>query len=301
MDSIHCHGNFCTHCGMMMYGRRVRMLYFLFAIMLQTLSAKNCPQSNHYNGLRERDLPARVEIAKPYTIPVCFDRNDQIVFENNPSPCGGCCGFGGGNSVLYNPQTIALSPGAAGAPSPCGQACFVPTPSNTRVRKYFYNADSGKNETVYANQLLSPLIFQPTVQYMMDFLRRFYWIVTCPQYNWFYDPNVQFGETPCSQFKQAYSGIDVTLYRPDSSEPICSTTKLTQEFNIFATANANACCNIREENYLETSRRVAYAVNIVNSCGQMRTVVLSKAKDEFPPGYVCRLVNNPCNPYVCGH
>jgi hypothetical protein len=269
----------------------------LILIIFHLSNAQRCEKLDNYRGLRVGDLPCRIDTLKPYSIPVCFSKPDQPVFKNNPNPCGNCCG---GNSVLFQPQTLGLSPGAAGAPSPCGQSSFFPSPSNTRVNKYFVDPLTGKNVTICANQLLSPLVFQPCVQYMMEFLRRHYWLVMCPQFNWFYNPLISFGETPCTQFKLLYSGIDVTVMKPDSSEPVCSTTAFIKDYTIFATSNANACQCIREENYLESERRVTYAVNVVSSCGQMRTVILSKAKDEFPPGYTCRLINNPCNPFICG-
>ncbi len=280
----------------------IALFYTFFHIFLNRKTfAQHCEKKDCYRaGLNACDLPRRIETAKPYGIPVCFDKPNQPIFENIPNPCGSCCGTGNGNSVLFHPQTLGLSPGAAGAPSPCGESTFCPSPSNTRIRKHIVDPLTKKNITICANQLLSPLVFQPCVQYMVEFLRRHYWLIICPQFNWFYDPTVTFGESPCTQFKTLYSGIDVTVLRPDSSEPICSTTKDIKDYTIFQSANANACSCIREENYLETNRRVSYAVNIVSSCGQMRTIVLSKAKDEFPPGYVCRLTNNPCNPYICG-
>ena len=169
--------------------------------------------------------------------------------------------------------TISKSPGAGGAPSPCEIATGVcVNPCKLQP---------------------SPLVFEECVQYKMEFLQRYRWLVYCPRYNWFYDPKLWAGESTCSQFKQTFSGIDVTVFAPDSAEPICTTTKNYEELKGFMMMNANDCEGIKAENFLLTCRKAAYGLNLVSGCGQMRTVVLSKALDEFPPGYSYRLVKNP--------
>ena len=175
--------------------------------------------------------------------------------------------------------TISKSPGPGGAPSPCQIATGV-------------CVNPCKLEP-------SPLIFEPTVRLLMTFLRNFRWDVYCPRFNWFYDPKLKLGESPCSVFKILYSGIDVTLFAPDSSVPICTTTKNFQDFHGFQMMNAANCTSIQSENYMITSRRVAYALNLISGCGQLRTVVLSKALDEFPTGYSYRLVRNPLSKKPC--
>lgn len=235
-----------------------------------------------------------INVILPDSMPVT---QNQVFYENVQNPCGNCCGSP--NNLLYQPLSYSLSPGAGGAPSPYGEGSFVPTLQNTRKYRTRVNPITGKEEPMCSNTLLSPLIFQQSAQYMADYLRSWYWTIVWPFFNWFYNPDTWFGETPCAQFKLFYSGIDVTVFRPDSAEPVCTTTADWKDYSVFQMANANAGVCIREENFMETKRKVAYAVNIVSACNQMRTVVLSKAKDEFPPGYVCQLTSNPCNPYNC--
>ena len=176
--------------------------------------------------------------------------------------------------------TISKSPGAGGAPSPCE------TVANVLVNPCKLQP--------------SPLVFEDCVQYKMEFLQRFRWLIYCPRFNWFYDPKISTGESICNVFKQLFSGIDVTIFSPDTPEPICSTVKNYEDLRGFMMMNANDCDGIKAENFLLTSRRVAYGLNLVSGCGQMRTVILSKALDEFPVGYGYRLVKNPCRmPEYC--
>lgn len=169
--------------------------------------------------------------------------------------------------------TISKSPGAGGAPSPCE------TITNVCVNPCKLQP--------------SPLVFEDCVQYKMEFLERYRWLVYCPRFNWFYDPKISVGESPCQVFKQLFSGIDVTLFAPDRPEPICTTLKNYGDLRGFMVINANDCDGIKAENYALTCRRAAYGLNLISGCGQMRTVVLSKPLDEFPVGYGYRLVKNP--------
>lgn len=175
--------------------------------------------------------------------------------------------------------TISKSPGAGGAPSPCE------TIANVCVNPFKLKP--------------SPLVFEDCVQYKMEFLERFRMFVYCPRYNWFYDPKISVGESPCHVFKTLFSGIDVTLFAPDRPEPICSTIKNYEDLRGFMVMNANDCEGIKAENYALTCRRVAYGLNLISACGQMRTVVLSKMIDEFPVGYAYRLVKNPLRAREC--
>ena len=189
-----------------------------------------------------------------------------------------CCGF---QPNICTRMTISKTPGAGGAPSPytCAEAACV-NPASLDP---------------------SPMIFEEYVQYKMEYLRRFRWDVYNPKYNWFYNPKITIGETPCYVFKSLFSGIDVTLFSPESSIAICSTVKNYDDLTGFLMMNANNCTGISSENYLMTQRRLAYGLNLVSGCGQLRIVVLSKLMDEFPPGYANRLVNNPlrCNRAKC--
>lgn len=181
-----------------------------------------------------------------------------------------CCGW---PKEINSRVTVSKSPGPAGAPSPCTIAtgvCVNP-----------------------CSLAPSPMIYEPNVRLVMAFLRRFRWDVYCPRYNWFFNPEHRFGENACQAFKLLNCGIDVTVFSPDSVIPICTTTKNYAELNAFQMMNANNCTSIQPENYLLTGRRVAYGMNLVSGCGQLRTVVLSKARDEFPIGYSYALVRNP--------
>lgn len=181
-----------------------------------------------------------------------------------------CCGW---PKVIDSRVTISKSPGAGGAPSPCE------TISNICVDP--------------CRLAPSPMVFEKDERFMMNFLRNFRWDIYCPRYNWFFDPRIRLGETPCQIFKYLNSGIDVTVFAPESLIPICTTTRNFEELSVFQMMNANNCTSIQSENYLITKRIVAYGLNLISGCGQMRTVVLSKATDEFPPGYTYRLVRNP--------
>ena len=188
------------------------------------------------------------------------------------------CGF---QPNICTRMTISKSPGPGGAPSPyaCAEGVLL---NPARLEP-------------------SPMIFEEDVQYKMEFLRRFRWEIYCPRYNWFYNPRSYIGETPCQLFKVQFSGIDVTLFSPDSPIAVCSTLKNYDDLSGFLMMNANNCTGINSENFLLTQRRLAYALNLVSGCGQLRTVVLSKLSDEFPVGYDYRLVNNPlrCNRPKC--
>lgn len=189
-------------------------------------------------------------------------------FEPSRYPC--CQNF------LTSPcVTASKSPGAGGAPSPCTIAV------NTCVNP--------------CKLAPSPIIFEECVQFKMAALRTFRWDVYSPRYNWFYDWRTWRGETPCLVFKLANNGIDVTLFSPDMAVPICSTLSNYEDIaNAFNIINANSCEDgIRSENYALTCRRVAYGLNLISGCSQMRVVVLSKSRDEFPPGFAYRLVENP--------
>lgn len=170
-------------------------------------------------------------------------------------------------------MTISKTPGPGGAPSPypCAEGVCV---NPARLDP-------------------SPMIFEEVIEYKMEYLRRFRWDVYCPRYNWFFNPKNNPGETPCHQFKLQFSGIDVTVFSPESPIAVCSTLKNYEDLTGFLVMNANNCTGINSENYLLTQRRLAYALNLVSGCGQLRTVVLSKLLDEFPVGYSYRLVNNP--------
>lgn len=178
-------------------------------------------------------------------------------------------------------MTVSKSPGVAGAPSPytCSENVLI-NPANLEP---------------------SPMIFEDYIQYKMAYLRRFRWEIYCPRYNWFYYPKLSPGETPCYLFKSQFSGIDVTLFSPDSPIPVCSTLKNYDDLTGFLVMNANNCTGLNSENFLMTQRRLAFALNLISGCGQLRTVVLSKQIDEFPIGYSFRLVNNPlrCNRPKC--
>ena len=176
---------------------------------------------------------------------------------------------------LYGPVTIAETPAYGGCSSPyvlANDAC-IPTKDLEP----------------------SPIIFESFVQYKIEFLARFRWLVYSPQYNWFYDPKLWVGQTPCSAFKQANSGIDATLFEPGSLIPVCSTIKKVDDFFVFLKDNSEDCNELKSENYIVTCTRVGYALNLVSGCGEMRTVVLSKDVDEFPPSYAFRLAYNPQN------
>lgn len=137
----------------------------------------------------------------------------------------------------------------------------------------------------------SPLVFEPFVQYQIEYLTRFRWEVYAPRFNWFYNPNLWVSDdTPCQTFKLTYSGIDVTVFDPEVAIPICTTVKNYEDLNVFRVKN---CKDFKPESYGDSCRRVAYALNLMSGCGQLRTVVLSKARDEFPAGYNYRLVQNP--------
>lgn len=178
-------------------------------------------------------------------------------------------------------MTISKTPGPGGAPSPytCAEGVYV---NPARLDP-------------------SPMIFEEYIQYKMEYLRRFRWEVYCPRFNWFYNPKISVVESPCQVFKMQFSGIDVTLFSPDSSVAVCSTLKYYRDLTEFMVMNANNCTGISSENYLLTQRRLAYGLNLVSGCGQLRTVVLSRLIDEFPVGYSYRLVNNPlrCNRPKC--
>lgn len=140
----------------------------------------------------------------------------------------------------------------------------------------------------------SPLVFGEFVEFKLEFLRRFRWEIYSPRYNWFYNPLLSpLEETPCHTFKMAFSGIDVTLFKPNCPVPVCSTLKCPGELERFVVNNTQICNGLETETFAVLCRRVAYALNLVSACGEIRTVVLSKPKDEFPLGYNFKLVNNP--------
>lgn len=140
----------------------------------------------------------------------------------------------------------------------------------------------------------SPLVFEENDKYKLDYLTRFRWEIYSPRYNWFYDPIISLqADNPCQTFKLAYSGIDVTLFAPDCPIPICSTLKCTRDFQKFVVNNTQICEGLKTEMYDISCRRVSYGLNLVSACGKIRTVILSKAIDEFPLGYNYRLVENP--------
>lgn len=181
------------------------------------------------------------------------------------------------NRKLYGPVAVAETPSYTDCPSPYTLAtdAYIPT----------------------KDLQPSPIIFESFVQYKIEFLARFRWLVYSPQYNWFYDPKLWVGQTPCTTFKLSNSGIDVTLFRPGSRVPVCSTVADVEDFFVFLDENTANCNELKSENYIVTCRRVAYALNLVSGCQEMRTIVLSKNTDEFPPSYAYRLAYNPQNPH----
>lgn len=177
--------------------------------------------------------------------------------------------------------TFSKSPGASGGPSPCGEEILL--------------VDLNR----ISNDEVPPLIFHKCPEYEMEYLRRFRWEVYNPRFNWFYDPKIRIGEeSPCQVFKEQFNGIDVTILAPDSIEPVCTTIKnenILKEIRGFNVMNANSCCHgLKAENYATSCKRIFYALNLVSGCGKMRTVVLSKNRDEFPIGYNFNLIRNPC-------
>lgn len=157
--------------------------------------------------------------------------------------------------------TISLSPGPGGAPSPCTLAegvCVDPC----RLAPF-------------------PVFFEPNFRFMLDFLRRFRWDVYAPRFNWFYNPITTPGESPCTQFKILNNGIDVTVFAPDSAVPICTTSRFIDDLSGFQIMNAANCTSIQPENYMITTRRVAYGLNLISACGQLRTVVLREEEMQI--------------------
>jgi hypothetical protein len=164
---------------------------------------------------------------------------------------------------------------------PCGPPC-----GGTR--------DCGSTE-VCCSKTASPYIYQQCSQARLEYLRRFAVEIYSPRYNWFYNPAVTLGESPCLAYKLANCGINVTLLRLDTNIPVCTTTADIDTYKLIK-ALTGSPCTFRQEYYMETDKRAIYARLIVSPCNQMRIVVLTKDNDEYWPGFDCRLVWNPCYP-----
>lgn len=166
---------------------------------------------------------------------------------------------------------------------------------SNHVKKVISSRNNVKQKSTSKNCKIGPLplLFEEVVQYKIEYLRRFRWNVYSPQFNWFYDPLTSLTvENPCHIFKTTYSGIDVTLFAPDCPNPICSTLK---QYNVLDGFRVKNCKNLKPDSFdiVSCGERVAYGLNLVSQCEEIRTVVLSKATDEFPIGYANTLINNP--------
>ena len=191
---------------------------------------------------------------------VCFKDDYSPIIEFNPFPCGNC----------RQPPCS----GVLGGCTPCGQ------------------------RGICKSWTASPYIYQKCAQSRVEYLRKFSSKIYSINYNWFYDPSIPIGQSPCQAFKWANCGIDVTVLRLDSNIPVCTTTRDIEDYRLFQEL-ARCPETLQSNYYLETVRRVAYATVIVSGCNQMLIVILSKANDEFYPGFDCRVAWNPC--YPCCH
>lgn len=157
----------------------------------------------------------------------------------------------------------------------------------------FVNLKNSKCPSNCVKPCKIPLVFEEDDLFKVEFLQRFRWVIYTPRLNWFYDPQVNIGETPCTVFRNFNSGIDVTIFAPGRALPICSTLRNNEDLCGFMLPANVDCKNLDAETYLITCRRAAYAFNLISGCGQVRTVVISKALDEFPLGYNYQIVKNP--------